>query len=150
MVHRTTFYKHFEDKYHLLSYTLENIKEQLFENLQKREKTSDLKAISIEINETIMKFLNDNKPAVDAIIKNNDDEKFYTIIKESFERTLKDFFIELKNEKLIAYDVPVQVLTTFIVGGFSNLILYQLKNSKNLKITDLYTYIEKIVNHLID
>lgn len=150
MVHRTTFYKHFEDKYHLLSYTFECIKDDLFKNLDKCIASKSLKDISLTINKVCMDFLQERQGEITKILKHNQDEKFYTIIRESFERSLKMLFVELKNEQILFYDIPIHILTTFIVGGFSNLALWHLKNPNNCTMDDLYAYNEKIVEHLLE
>lgn len=149
LVHRTTFYKHFEDKYHLLSYTFESVKEDLFKNLSNCIASKSLKDISLAINKVCMDFLQERQDVIRKILIYNQDEKFYTIIRESFERSLKMLFIELKNEQILSYDIPTHILTAFIVGGFSNLALWHLKNPDNCSLDDLYVYNEKIVEHLL-
>ncbi|MGN1227157.1 MAG: TetR/AcrR family transcriptional regulator [Christensenellales bacterium] len=148
MVHRTTFYSHFEDKYHLLSYVFQNIKEELFENLQNSEISKDLKSISIEINKVIIEFLTKNQKDIKQILKYNHNEKFYSILRESFERSLKALFIELKNEQMISYEIPLHILTTFIVGGFSNVVIYHMANPDNCNLSDLYNYVNIIIEQL--
>ena len=149
MVHRTTFYKHFEDKYHLLSYAFETLKDAMFKDVEYNAGVKGLENLALDINKAVLDFLSEKQIMVTNILKHNNDEKFFTIIRESFERNLKEFLVEIKNNQDIVYDVPINVVASFIVGGFSNLILWHLKNPKVYTINELYKFNEILVNKLI-
>jgi len=61
MVHRTTFYKHFEDKYHLLRFGLEEIQKSFEKDIATHESFSSLKEYYIYFIRSVLACLRDNQ-----------------------------------------------------------------------------------------
>ena len=149
MVHRTTFYKHFEDKYHLFAYGFELVKRSLFKEVEKHISSQKLSLLVKEINELSVSYLSENQKMINDILVHNDDEAFYTIIRKGFEDALRDFMLEIKNKQEIEYDIPVEIGTTFIVGGFSNMALWYMKNLTVYTVDEMKAFVDVILDKLI-
>ena len=149
MVHRTTFYKHFEDKYHLFAYGFELIKRSLFKEVEKHISSQKLSLLVKEINDLSISYLCENQKMINDILVHNDDEAFYTIIRKGFEDALRDFMLEIKNKQEIEYDIPVEIGTTFIVGGFSNMALWYMKNLTVYTVDEMKAFVDVILDKLI-
>ena len=149
MVHRTTFYKHFEDKYHLFAYGFELVKRSLFKEVEKHISSQKLSLLVKEINDLSISYLCENQKMINDILVHNDDEAFYTIIRKGFEDALRDFMLEIKNKQEIEYDIPVEIGTTFIVGGFSNMALWYMKNLTVYTVDEMKAFVDVILDKLI-
>lgn len=149
MVHRTTFYKHFEDKYHLFAYGFELVKRSLFKEVEKHISSQKLSLLVKEINDLSVSYLSENQKMINDILVHNDDEAFYTIIRKGLEDALRDFMLEIKNKQEIEYDIPVEIGTTFIVGGFSNMALWYMKNLKVYTVDEMKAFVDVILDKLI-
>lgn len=149
MVHRTTFYKHFEDKYHLFAYGFELLKHSLFKEVEKHISSQKLSLLVKEINDLSVSYLCENQKMINDILVHNDDEVFYTIIRKGFEDALRDFMLEIKNKQEIEYDIPVEIGTTFIVGGFSNMALWYMKNLTVYTVDEMKAFVDVILDKLI-
>ena len=149
MVHRTTFYKHFEDKYHLFAYGFELVKRSLFKEVEKHISSQKLSLLVKEINDLSISYLCENQKMINDILVHNDDEAFYTIIRKGFEDALRDFMLEIKNKQEIEYDIPVEIGTTFIVGGFSNIALWYMKNLTVYTVDEMKAFVDVILDKLI-
>ena len=126
MVNRATFYAHFEDKYHLLSYALEELKDELYEQFTKNSKaTTPSETLRLLVSMAI-EFFNEEKGHVSRILINNRNGKVIATVQDSIAQSLRYQFSKFKENYEVK--IPIHILASFISGGLINSALYCLDN----------------------
>ena len=67
-VNRATFYAHFEDKYHLLSYALEEVKDDIYASLNLEFSSNNSLDLMFEIAHKTFDFVKDNKGKIATLL----------------------------------------------------------------------------------
>lgn len=119
MVHRATFYNHFEDKSHLMEYCIENMQEEMFDETIKQKKFSSAKEMYLGLISNILDFIEDNKSKINKIMENNSLDKVKKLINDSL--TTGARYLISHCEFNYDYTLPQKVIVDFIVGGLTNI-----------------------------
>lgn len=138
MVHRATFYNHFEDKEHLLEYTIDSIKEELFTATIEKENYSSPKEMYMTLIASVLDFVTEHKDKLSLILKQNSSEKANELMLTTIKRSIQ--YLTSKNQYKAEYSVPINVLTDFLAGGITNLGLNWLQSSKPYTKEELLQY----------
>lgn len=146
MVHRATFYNHFEDKEHLLQFAIDEIQEELFNKAIINEKYSNPKEMYMTLIEQVIDYVEANRQQFLLIIKNNNREKILGLLLSTIERSIK--YLTSKNEYKMNYSVPTNILVDFLSGGITNLGLRWLETNYCSK-HDLINYFDIFLNEKI-
>jgi len=124
LISRATFYTHFDDKYDLLKYWLNNIKQEF------SKYTQDTEQMIIIMNQ----FLDDKQKIIKNILldANSETLELLHMIISSF---IDDYFLKDKS-----FNSNHMILSTFCSGGLINLLSYQMNNksSPDFKFVNLY------------
>lgn len=144
MVHRATFYNHFEDKEHLLEYTIDSIKEELFTATIEKENYSSPKEMYMTLIASVLDFVTEHKDKLSLILKQNSSEKANELILTTIKRSIQ--YLTSKNQYKAEYSVPINVLTDFLAGGITNLGLNWLQSSKPYTKEELLQYFNILLN----
>lgn len=126
LITRATFYKYFEDKYHLMSCILEDYKNDVFIKNLKDFKYTTPKELYMKIAELCIDFIEENSKVFTAFVRNEFDDKLRTLFLQMIEESISAVLNEQKN--LIVYKVPVVILSKFFTGGFAYVGTYLLQN----------------------
>ncbi len=149
MVNRATFYAHFEDKYHLLTFALEELKDDLYAKFTKDTKFTSPKETLTSILKMSIDFFFDKHNHIANIIRNNRNGKVISTIQDSIGHSIKYQLSKYRND----YDikVPLQVLSTFIAGGIVSTTLWCVDNpdKSNFDEFDAYTDIPLAENYFV-
>lgn len=116
-IHRTTFYKYFEDIFMLVEFGVENtIEEVLLDVIY-----SDIEKISTE---HIVEFISQNR----IIIRNIYETKYYNVVYRKISTVLEKYLIDalLQSEKEYSLDIPVEMIAKFYGGGFNEILAWWL------------------------
>ena len=142
MVHRATFYAHFEDKYHLLTYVIDEIKEELFSKTIQLENVTSIKQIYLNLLKTTMDYIEKNKKRFLVMVNNNKTESIYGIVLNAAKRGILYFIdsINIKKDLLI----PIDIFIDFFSGGIANIALNFIKSTKPYSMEDLIKYLDTI------
>lgn len=147
MVHRATFYNHFEDKEHLLEYAIDEIQEDLFNKTIKNEKSTSPKEMYMSLISQVIEFVDANRSKFLIVIKNNNRDKITGLLLSTIERSIS--YLTSKNEYKMNYTIPTNVLVHFIAGGVTNLGLSWLESDKLCSKSDLIHYFDILLNEQI-
>lgn len=147
MVHRATFYAHFEDKYHLLNYVIEDIKESLFKQTIRLSKLDSVREAYLGLLKATLSYIDKNKKMLKAIFNNNRDEFILGITLQATKKSIHEFLenFEIKNN----LNIPLDVFLDFFSGGIANLALNYIKSSNPYSIKELVKYLDKMINENI-
>jgi AcrR family transcriptional regulator len=136
VVSRTAFYTHFEDKYALLRFSLEEIKKDI-EDYERDHTDSE--------NVTNMnEYIQQNGKLLKNLIDESNTELMNILIGLIAKDVSKRICVD---ENLSPYD---HALVNFCAGGFANLLLWQLKNNFPMESGDFGEYVNRILKTLKD
>ena len=147
LVHRATFYNHFEDKDHLLEYTIDEIKENLFTSTIEKEKYNTPKEMYMSLISKVLDFVEDNKKNLLLIVKNNSYEKVTGLLLSTIKRSMQ--YLTSKNEYKVEFRIPANILLDFLSGGVTNLGLGWLKSTNPCSKEELLKYFDILLNEKI-
>lgn len=137
MVHKTTFYNHFEDKYELLNYSLLRIHKEIIEKAIKNEGIIEY---YLSIAKCYIKYIKDNPRLFKSIISDGDNNVELRMFHKLY---VKD--IESRLNKNKSYDIPSNYLANFYVDGVFSLIsewfITGMKEDENT----ILSYIESLI-----
>ncbi len=149
LVSRSTFYNHFEDKYHLLYFSIYQLKNQIIDF--EKSITDYSKGEQIHI---ILSFINKDRAFFKNIISIND---INLIIATLHDLTIPPYILMLKSLEDMGYKfiVSIDFLAEFFSGAFISIVYRWLEddNSKTIdelsfeldKVTDMHLYFDPSV-----
>lgn len=149
MVHRTTFYMHFEDKYDLLRYCMNEL-ESPFNSVDIDELSYEgYKKYYMTVARDILGYVNDNHDFFRMIIKKNKDESFLTHLQDELSLKIgeklqqySDFGIDLP--------LPAPLLSTFYAGACVSVVCWWLTNNMPYTVDELITYLDLLTSPMLN
>lgn len=144
MVHRATFYNHFEDKEHLLEYAIDEIKEELFNKTIETEKYSSPKSMYMSLISKVTDFIEENKAKILIIINNNSRDKITGLLQTAIKRSIS--YLTSKNVYKAEFTLPAKVVVEFLTGGITNLGLSWLLSDKPCSKEELLHYFDILLS----
>jgi len=119
MVSRTTFYQHFEDKYHLLRFSLEQMQSELRERVEE----GDIDALIA----VILEHLESQGRAFRGLLR---EEMNYELLRMFSEVWVRDLTRSLEEHTARGkvFQVPVQALAVYMAGGAAQLLVWWLES----------------------
>ncbi|MBC1271676.1 TetR/AcrR family transcriptional regulator [Listeria booriae] len=133
MVHRTTFYKHFEDKYHLLSYCIESM-QQRFNQFTPKERLCQpfmcmFQAWDRQLVLTIFECFQMSEP-----------------FRDDFGRRMNQLMIADLSELLQNNEVPMEIIAEIFGHAISGLALWWMRNEQRTPADKMDDYFQAVVN----
>ncbi len=120
MVHRATFYNHFQDKNDLLNCALDELEEDMFESTIERGDYSSAKEMYTSLIVKFLDFVEENKEKFKLILSHND-EKIVSLISTTVKRSLR--YLISRNKYTEDYIVPLNIIIDFFIGGMTFITL---------------------------
>lgn len=114
MIHKTTFYNHFEDKYELLNYIMLKMHNEIKE---KTDKNNGLINYYLSIAKCYMQYIKQNPKLFKAIISSDDNNIGLRIFYNIY---INDIINEIKNNNII--DIPSNYVANFYVNAVFSLV----------------------------
>ncbi len=141
MVHRTTFYKHFEDKYHLLMYGIKELQNDFSEKSITNENFDNPKQYYLDIFEHVLKYISANQKMYSLVLARNETDSvlsmFSKLVVEDIMGKLND------NEKRgIKHLIPLEIIANFYAGALLSMISWWLRNSESVPIDAMVRYLD--------
>lgn len=147
LVHRATFYNHFEDKNKLLEYAIDEIKENLFESTIEKETYSDPKEMYMNLISKVLDFTKENQKQLLLILNNNSYEKAYMLLLTTIKRSIR--YLTSKNQYKQNFALPNKVLIDFLSGGITNLGIEWITASNPCTKEEMLKYFDLLLNDKI-
>ena len=136
-ISRATFYMHFEDKFHLLRFTLNQFRRKFINRLAGADKSATIAQIVDFTQEYTNIFRN-------LLMEDNNREllhMFNAMFVEHFTEELNRLKAEGKD-----FVLPTEVLAVFAAGGMSNLLLWWISGNCNLSKEEMTACLISIAN----
>ena len=147
MVHRTTFYSHFEDKYHLLNFFFQTLQKEFDEKSKLDIKgTMNPKEYYLGLFRHLLEFMEANKKLyVLGIFRIGNDSVMHT-----FHRSISAYIrnkLESNAKTLgIKFIIPIPIIAEYHTGAFISLVSWWLENDTQPSIDDLISYADLLLN----
>ncbi len=142
MINRATFYAHFEDKYHLLNYALEELKDSLYKSFTK-DKKFDSPAQAVKALLTMgVDFVFDNRNHIANLLRHNRGGKVLETIRESITQSIK--YQLGKYKATYDFAAPAGIISKFLAGGMLSTALSVLDNPEAYTYDDFIKYISSL------
>lgn len=147
MVHRATFYNHFTDKEDLLEYSIDEIKESLFNATIKNETYNTSKEMYMSLISKVIDFVDENRKQFLLILNINSFEKITGLLLTTIKRSIR--YLTSKNQYKETYTLPTNVVIDFLSGGITNLGLNWLQASNPCSKEELLGYFDILLNEKV-
>jgi AcrR family transcriptional regulator len=145
MVHRTTFYKHFEDKYHLLDSLLSQLVQSFEEKSVEHTPIDNPRQYYVNLFKLLLEHMQENTKMYSIGLLNNG-----TAIK-----LLQKIVVERTKSKLenneangLIFSIPTPILSEFYSSAMVSLAIWWVENNMPLSIDDMVKYGDMMINRL--
>lgn len=138
LVHKTTFYNHFEDKYDLLNYVVHDIHENI---KNQADKNNGIVNYYLSIARLYIKTIKDNPMLFSSVIKSDSNKIGFSIFYELY---VHDVESEVKKLNI---PVPYNYVTKFYVNGVFALINEWFINGMTEDENTVIKYIEILIKN---
>lgn len=140
MVSRSTFYLHFEDKYQLLMFCLQNESERLKSSLiEKETKESILEALNI---------IKERKKVYYNIFMSEINFEVFQMFKSFFLQFISDTLVECEKRGVTLVG-PIPILSAYYANGIAGTIVWWIKNNFENSIEEMASCLYKLLSDII-
>lgn len=143
MVHRTTFYSHFSDKYELLNFCIKDLEDELTYKI-KENSYSDAKEFYTNLIMCILNYIGDNKKFFQCLLKKNDDNGITRIFLNACISYIESMLSDEENNRF-EDKIPKEIISNFYSGAMISTITWWLKSNSNLTEKELCNYIINLI-----
>lgn len=147
MVNRATFYAHFEDKYHLLSFALEELKDEVYSSFTRELPASSPKEMLRQLLVMAVEYLSDKQNHVARVVKFNRNEKVVHTLTDSLAQSIK--YQMGKFRRNYPTEAPSQMTAICYAGALVNLLIWLLDNPAVLADDKLTHYLDALIDENI-
>lgn len=145
MVHRTTFYKHFEDKYHLLDFCVQELIHTFEGDGNHLPSTSNMKDYYMGLIRKSLEYMAENKKLFLTGILRAGNNSVLPMLNRSVNNLIQAKLQE--NEKLGVYhSVPCPVIAQFYSGALISASIWWLENDTSITIDEMVCYMSLLIN----
>ena len=143
MVHRTTFYSHFSDKYELLDYVIHDIEKEILSDFSTSQFNSTKEFYSNLIM-SLLNYIGSNKVFYRNMMKNNYSAGIITIFHNSAITHISEI-IEKEQKNNLQVDVPITVMSEFYSGAVTATLMWWLNSNTDISEEQLCNYIISLI-----
>lgn len=138
MIHKTTFYNHFNDKYELLKFAITELQKSMVEQINTN--TDDLITYYLELARLYMNHIKENQNFYHSILLNSENSICLNIFYEMF---VKDIESKLKNINL---NIPTNYFLSYHVNGVFQVISEWFKKGMIEEEETIINYLKILLN----
>lgn len=126
MITRATFYKYYEDKYHLIKTIVQDYKEKFLDKELKKFVYNSPKELYLKIAEICLDFVENHKQVLSIYLKYGFSDRVSMLILQMINEYIVDLLKGLEDR--LEYTVPVSFLSKYFTGGFVYLGLHSVED----------------------
>lgn len=145
MVRKSTFYKHFADKYELLTFTVRQMQSQLNSQLAEECREANVVEYYTRLAELVLKRLSENGALVESTLRSN---SFPLIMSILSDQIMLDIRGKLKEDAIRGERLPVssEMMAAFFVGGVMEMLRCWLQKGRRLDDRELIEQFRTMLN----
>lgn len=123
MIRRTTFYKHFADKYDYFSFYMKEVSQEIKDDFSSSIHTDDMKTYMLEMIRGLLKFMNEKKNLVNNVMQSN---MFSMLFDMLTELVMLETLLVLRRTKNIStsFEGDLEGVAAYYAGGVLSTIRY--------------------------
>lgn len=144
MIHRTTFYKHFLDKYDLLSFALKDLQSNFEAQSKPLDKFPDAKEYFMSIFKNVLEYMANNRKMYLLGLKNIKNNTASQILHSSVTETIYKK-LERHQSLGVVYKVPTRIIAEFYVGALFSMANWWVENDMPLSVDEMVLYADKMI-----
>ena len=143
MVHRTTFYSHFSDKYELLNYVIHDIEKEILSGFSTSNYIS-AKDFYTDLIMSLLKYVGSNKLFYKNMITNNYSTGIITIFHDSAITHISEI-LKKEQQMGLKINVPINVMSEFYSGAVTSILMWWLRSNSDISEKELCNYIISLI-----
>lgn len=147
MVHRTTFYTHFTDKYDLLKYSLSELERPFDTGAVKEESFEGYKEFYMDAAQKTLCYIDSHIEIFKVFLKKNQEDSLVTMIQNALTEKLTQKLLKCQ-ETGIKLPVPVPVLANIYAGGCLNVLIWWIEQDRPCSLDQLLEYLDILIQPL--
>lgn len=145
MIHRTTFYKHFEDKYHLLDFCVKEMISNFEDDEYGHLKTDNMKDYYMGLIRKSLVYMSENRELLLTGILRSGNHSALPMLHRSVTHLIETKLLE--NEKLgFHHTIPCSIVAEFYAGALLASATWWLESDTPISIDDMIHYISLLIN----
>lgn len=145
MVHRTTFYKHFEDKYHLLDFCVKELIRTFEGDSDNLSSFENMKDYYMGLIRKSLIYMMDNKKLFLTGILRAGNNSVLPMLNRSVYHLIESKLID--NEKLgYHHKIPCPIISQFYSGALISASIWWLESDTPISIDEMVHYISLLIN----
>lgn len=141
MITRATFYKYFEDKFHLVSCVIDDYKNMIVEDKLKNYEYNSPQELFEYIAKICLDLIEENQKALAIIYSHCKKQKLNEQILGIIDANIVEI-LEKQKEQGEMFEVPIKIMSKFFSGGLMLLALAYLENPKSIKRKDIEKFLQ--------
>lgn len=143
MVHRATFYNHFNDKTDLVNYIFDGMQEEIYKRIVKVCDEMTSKELYLYVIDTIIEYCLENRERLRLTLKNSTQE-FGSILVENIKHGIA--YLVAKKKDVVMPSENLSAIESFFTGGVSTMCLDIVVSDKKIDKEKLVDYIGKLLD----
>ncbi|WP_170311660.1 TetR/AcrR family transcriptional regulator C-terminal domain-containing protein [Vallitalea okinawensis] len=147
MVHRTTFYKHFEDKYHLLRYGIMEFQKLFNEETLSKDQDICLIDHCLTIFNNLLCLLLNNKKLHILVSSTRLEDSIGSIF---FDLVTKDILDKMDKKNAQQKGMPSSFIASFYAGAIISVAKWWFDEGMNIPIEDMLEYMNAQLRHSLN
>lgn len=145
MVHRTTFYKHFEDKYHLLDFCVKDLIRNFEGDDYQHDSAESMKDYYMGLIRKSLEYMAENKKLLLTGILRAGNNSVLPMLSSSVNHLIETKLYD--NEKLGFYHtIPCPIIAQYYSGALISASIWWLENDMPITIDEMVRYISLLIN----
>ena len=137
MVHRTTFYNHFEDKEHLLGDCVKGIKEQLESEVHGKVLAVSPSAYYAQLLQSLVAYLDKNPERIEGLVNRESNQIFWSKLQELIAYDVKVRMSTYADQGYV-YVVDLQINAQFFCTGIIGTLLWWLRRGRPVEAAEFF------------
>lgn len=145
-IRRATFYKHFDDKYHFLTFMTKSLRDEFDAEIAERKLPVGYVDYFIEYMRAVILFLDKNELAISRILESEMSSTLINIIVEQNDIDTR----RVLEKSALALPAPPETVAMMITGGITRIILQWLEGGKKKSTDELAEELSNILKHFFN
>lgn len=146
MVHRTTFYKHFEDKYQLMSFALKELYSDFQEKLLIAYPFQTPKEYYLHVLDLTLTYLSETPKLYKLLFAAHQNASLMAVIHDFFLNDIQSKLEESVKKGMVSFTIPIPIISEFYTVSIINLSKWWFANGKSPAKETFIHYIDLLMD----
>ncbi|MDO4563279.1 MAG: TetR/AcrR family transcriptional regulator C-terminal domain-containing protein [Clostridia bacterium] len=144
LVHRTTFYTHFQDKYDLLHYCMSEFTKSFDTNDLTTNSFDGYRSYCITVAEGVLSEIERNSELFISLLRKNKEESVVTNFQDTLAQKISEKLLKCQ-ESGMELSQPIPLISNFFAGACMSSVAWWLENGMPISSDALIGYLEIMI-----